>query len=106
MKTYNKLIDLIKTSGKKSEGNVQTNSKGVKYQYVTYTLNTPFNWVVRMFEKAQIEVYGKTPTSGGLQKNYDFRRLENEKTSIYCEYSEFKGQAPRKISINELIILN
>ncbi len=54
MNNLNKLIDVIKSNVRKDVGHVQTNAKGVKYQYVTYILATPFNWVIKMFEKGSI----------------------------------------------------
>ena len=105
MNTLTKLIEIIKSNSRKEVGNVQTNSKGVKYQYVIYHLNTPFNWVVKMFEKAQIEVYGGTTKARGGTLGYDYTRLSHKNISMHCDYPQFKGQKPRSISISELIII-
>ncbi|CAI9673414.1 MULTISPECIES: hypothetical protein [Elizabethkingia] len=105
MNTLNKLIDIIKSNARQDIGNVQVNSKGVKYQYITYILDTPFNWVVKMFEKAQIEVYGGETFARGGKLQYDYRKLSYEKISMHCDYPQFKGQKPRSISISELIII-
>lgn len=101
MKTLNKLIEIIKSNSRKDVGNIQVNSKGVKYQYITYHLNNPFHWVVKMFEKAQIEVYGDTPN----RLKYDYKRLKYYNINMHCDYSNFVGQKPKSISISELIII-
>jgi|GEM_PF-6123840 len=103
MKTVEKLIEIIENNSKKEFGAIQTNKNGIRYKYDYYYLKTPFHWVVKMFEKLRNEKYG----SFGVGNVYNFRVLEIDKyTSIYVDYSEFKGHPPRVMSLRRLIILD
>lgn len=98
-----KIDSLIKRieSGRKTEGNVQTNSKGVSYKYVTYFLDYPTKWDAKLFEEAQVEVYGDYARVFG--KEYD--RINFDKTQIKLDYPKFKGSRFGKLSLNRLVIL-
>jgi hypothetical protein len=97
------LIEQIKKDGNYDKGNVQTNSRGIKYRYDEYKLEYPSFYIQKEFTSLTYNIFGQL----SLSNSYDFRRINLEDNKvIYLDIPNYKGQKSKFITFRELVILD
>lgn len=96
------LIETIKQIGTKEIGTISTNNNGVKYQYITYTVNEPTYEMKKEWYKMAKE--NSTKSYGGHKVISNSFFIDNN--TMYFGYSQFKGGKDGSMGYKELNIIN
>lgn len=100
MESVDKLVEAIEKHSNVEIGNVCVGLDGQKYRHDQYILKYPTTayWLIKLFDKAALEVKGRSAKVAG-------RSFQTDTISFYCEKAKFKGQQDGKISMSKLILL-